>query len=298
MRIAITGASGLVGTRLTTALRARGDEVVPFVRAAGRTGVRWDPATGDLDTAALGTVDAVVHVAGEGIANGRWTAARMARMHESRGPATERLCRALAALPVPPRVVVAASGVGIYGDRGDEELDERSTIGSGFLAELARAWEAGTAPAAAAGMRVVNLRIGLVLARHGGALPRMLLPFRLGLGGRLGSGRQWMSWLTLDDLARAILFAIDTEALRGPVVAASPGPVTNREFTRVLARALHRPAVLPVPAFALRLLFGSMAGELLLAGQRALPRALLAAGFDFADAELAAAFATVLAAKG
>jgi uncharacterized protein (TIGR01777 family) len=296
-RIAITGASGFVGRALAARLEQSGHAVVRLVRGPAHAPgcVRWQPDTGELDVRALGTVDAVVHLAGENVAGGRWTAARRAAIAASRGPATQLLARSLARLPVPPTTLVSASATGIYGDRGDECLDERSPPGHGFLAEVAKAWEAGTQPAATAGIRVVHLRIGMVLDQSGGALARMRLPFRLGLGGRLGSGRQWLSWIHRDDLVAAIAFALATASLRGPVLAVAPEPVTNREFTRALGRALHRPAFLPVPAFALRLLLGAMADELLLASQRAVPRALAAAGFRFDHPNLPDALATALA---
>ncbi len=296
MRIAITGSSGFVGTAAAADLTAAGHDVVRLVRsAATRPGTaHWDPATGALDARAMGAIDAVVHLAGENVAGGRWTAARKRAIAESRGPATERLCRALAALPRRPRVLVAASAIGIHGDRGEEELDERSAPGTGFLAEVAQAWEAGTAPAAEGGIRVVNLRLGMVLDPRGGALRRMLLPFRLGLGGRLGHGRQWVAWITLADLLGAVRFVLEREDLAGPVLAVAPAPVTNRAFTAALAAALHRPAFLPAPAFALRLAFGEMADALLLASQRARPRRLLDAGFRFAQPDLGAALRTML----
>lgn len=300
MRIAITGASGFVGTAVTADLETAGHTVVRLVRQdAPYPGcARWNPATGQLDEKALGPIDAVVHLAGENVAAGRWTADRRRAIADSRGPATERLCRALAALPTPPRVLVSASATGIYGDRGDEPLDEDSAPGQGFLADVARAWEAGTAPLADAGARVVNLRIGLVLDPRGGALARMLLPFRLGLGGRLGSGRQWVGWITLHDLVAAIRSALSLTSLRGPVLAVAPTPVTNREFTAALGHALRRPAVLPVPGFALRALFGAMASELLLASQRTTPSRLLAAGFPFAQPQLGPALLAMFARRG
>lgn len=302
-RIAVSGASGFVGRALMPALTAAGHEVVPLVRSGhgpgrdsgGGAGVRWDPATGALDGDRLDGLDAVVHLAGENIAAGRWTAARKQRIRDSRGPATLRLCQALARLPRPPRVLLAASAVGIYGDRGDEELDAQSAPGRGFLAEVAMEWEAGTAPLEQHGTRVVHLRIGMVLARGGGALGRMLLPFRLGLGGPLGSGRQWVSWIARPDLVAAIRFLLACDAARGAVECVAPEPVRSRDFARALGRALHRPAVLPVPAFALRLLFGEMADALLLSGQRVLPRRLQALGFQLATPRLDAALAAVLA---
>jgi uncharacterized protein (TIGR01777 family) len=295
-RIAITGASGFVGSHLQRHLAAAGRDVVPLVRAAANgsgRGLSWDPATGALGTD-LGAVDAVVHLAGENIAGGRWTTARKRAIADSRGPATERLCRTLAALPVRPRVLVSASATGIYGDRGDEPLDERSAPGTGFLADVARAWELATRPAADAGIRVVNLRIALVLDRDGGALPRMARPFRLGVGGRLGTGAQWMPWITRRDLVRAIGFVLDAPDLHGPVLACTPHPVTNRELTATLARVLRRPAVLAVPAFALRLLLGEMADALLLASQRATATAQPRAGFGYEHPELHGALTAVL----
>ena len=290
MRIAISGASGFVGSAVEADLRGAGHDVVPLVR-----GDNWQPDTGALDATALGAVDAVLHLAGENVAGGRWTDERKARIADSRGPVTERLSRALATLPQPPRVLVAASATGIYGDRGEAELDERSPGGDGFLADVARAWEAGTAPARAAGMRVVNLRIGMVLDPAGGALQRMLPPFRFGVGGRLGNGRQWVSWITRRDLVRAIRFALERDELRGPVLAVAPEPVRNAAFTQALARALRRPAFLPVPAFALRVLFGEMADALLLASQRCRPQELCQAGFRFEHPAIGPALQQLLA---
>lgn len=291
MRIAITGASGFVGGALTASLRAAGHTVVPLVRSPSPPpgSSRWDPRGGALDEPTLGRIDAVVHLAGENVAGGRWNRRRKQRIRDSRGPATAALCEALLRLPAPPKVLVSASATGIYGDRGDELLDERSAPGTGFLADLARDWERATNTASDAGIRVVNLRIGMVLDPGGGALGKMLLPFQLGLGGRLGSGRQWISWITRRDLVRAIEFALATETLRGPALAVSPNPVTNREFTAALGAALHRPTWFPVPAFALRLMLGEMADALLLSSQRCRPKALTKSGFTLADPELPAA---------
>lgn len=296
MRIAITGASGFVGQAVAVALRAGSHDLVRLVRRPdGRPdSATWDPATGALDAKNLGAIDAVIHLAGENIAAGRWKASRKNAMAESRGPATERLCRTLLTLPQRPRVLVSASATGIYGDRGDEVLDEQSAPGTGFLADVAQAWEAATAKARDAGMRVVTLRIGMVLDPAGGALSRMRLPFRLGLGGRLGHGRQWISWITRRDLVRAIEFVLQREDLSGPVLAVAPEPVTNRDFTRALGRALSRPTFVPAPAFLLRLLFGEMADALLLASQRAVPRRLPASGFAFADPQLGPALQSML----
>lgn len=297
MNIVITGASGFVGSALAVHLRAAGHRVLAAVRKPdpGPNTIHWDTATGMLAHSNLPAIDAVVHLAGANVAGGRWTAARRQAIVDSRGPVTERLCRALLQLKPRPRVFISGSATGIYGNRGDERLDEGSSTGRGFLADVARAWETATAPAAAAGIRVVNLRIGMVLDPAGGALGRMLLPFRLCLGGRLGSGAQWLSWITRHDLVRAIAFALAADDLAGPVLAVAPQPVTNREFTRALGAVLRRPTVLPVPAFALRLLFGRMADELLLSSQRATPERLLAAGFAFEQGTLPDALRALLA---
>ena len=292
MHIAITGSTGLVGTAVAARVRADGHSVVRLVRSrtdAADT-ARWDPSSGEVDLGALGDVDAVIHLAGENVAGGRWTAARKRRIHESRGPATARLCETLAAMPRPPKILISASATGIYGSRGDEELDEDSPVDTqgDFLAQVAREWEAGTAPLEAAGARVVKLRIGIVLARHGGALAKMLLPFRLGLGGRLGDGKHWMSWISLHDLTRVVAHALEDDEMSGPVLAVAPKPVTNADYTRALGACLGRPTIFPVPRLGLRLMFGEFA-EVLLSSQRARPSSLLAAGFTFEHAELPAA---------
>ncbi|MCA8964360.1 MAG: TIGR01777 family protein [Planctomycetes bacterium] len=300
MRIAITGASGFVGGALTAQLRAQGIAVVPLVRTANppEGSSTWDPRGGSLDERHLGAVDAVVHLAGENVAGGRWSRARKQRIRDSRGPATAALCQGLLRLQQPPKVLVCASATGIYGDRGEELLDEGSAPGEGFLPEVARDWEAATRAASDAGIRVVNLRIGMVLDPTGGALGKMLLPFKLGLGGRLGNGRQWISWITRNDLVRAIEFALLTETLRGPALATTPRPVTNREFTAALGAALRRPTWFPAPATALRLLLGEMADALLLSSQRCRPGALTAAGFKFEQPEVREALVGMLGRDG
>jgi uncharacterized protein (TIGR01777 family) len=292
--LAVTGATGLLGTALRASLPAD-FRVTPLVRRAPTADeVRWDPAT-PADLSPLGPVDAVVHLAGENLAAGRWTDARKAAILTSRRDATASLVASLLRLPRPPKTFISASAVGIYGDRGDETLTESSAPGSGFLAEVARAWEEACAPAAAAGIRVLNFRFGVVLTPDGGALSRMLPPFRLGLGGPLGPGRQWMSWITLEDAVQAILFGVRTDPLRGPINAVAPEPVTNRDFARALGRALHRPALLPVPAAALRLIFGELADATLLSSQRAIPERLTAAGFRFRSPALPDALTHLLA---
>ena len=298
MRIAITGSTGLVGTPLVSALRTDGHEVVRLVRDSTQTSpddaAHWNPSSGAIDLAALGAVDAVIHLAGENVAGGRWTNARKQRIAQSRGPATESLCRTLASLSTPPKILISASATGIYGDRGDEELDEDSPTDSGdtFLGGVARDWEAATSPLDNNSTRIVHLRIGIVLDPSGGALARMLLPFRLGIGGRISSGNHWMSWITLHDLVRAIQHTLADASLQGPVLAVSPTPVTNRAFTRALGKALRRPTVLPAPGFALRLLFGEMA-TLLLSSQRAQPKRLVDSGFQFDHTDLESALASM-----
>jgi uncharacterized protein (TIGR01777 family) len=295
VRIAITGSSGLIGTALRGSLDADGHTVVPIVRAASGPGaVTWDPAAGRLDPADLEGLDGVVHLAGAGIGDHRWTEAYKRVVMESRRTGTHLLADALAATTDRPPVLVSGSAIGFYGDRGDEVLTETSGAGTGFLTEICREWEGGTASAAAAGIRVAHLRSGIVLDRTGGALAKLLPLFRVGLGGRMGSGRQWMSWITLTDEVEVIRFLL-THDVRGPVDATAPNPVTNATFSKELGRALHRPAVVPVPAFGPRLLLGrELADELLFASQRVLPAALTDAGYVFRHRELAPALRSVL----
>jgi uncharacterized protein (TIGR01777 family) len=284
MIIAVTGSSGLVGTAVVNLLESGGHLVRRMVRRVPRSAdheIHWDPAAGTIDAAELAAVDAVVHLAGENIAAHRWTDAFKAQLRDSRVRGTQLLCETIAGLSTRPSVLVSASAVGYYGNRGDELLAESSPPGRGFLAEVCQQWEAQTQLARDAGVRVVNLRIGVVLSANGGALAEMLTPFKLGVGGPIGSGRQYLSWITIDDLARVIEFAIHTTSLTGPVNAVAPEPVTNREFTKNLGRVLRRPTALPMPAFAARLVFGEMADELLMTSTRVQPRALTVAGFTF-----------------
>ncbi len=295
--VLITGASGLIGSALAPALEAGGARVSRLVRRPGADAraLLWDPDRGAIPRPALEGFDAVVHLAGESIAAGRWTRARRARLLESRVGPPRLLCGALAELERPPRVLVSASAIGIYGDRGSEVLTEASPPGSGFLAALARDWEQATTVAEARGIRVVHLRIAPVFAARGGMLAPLRLPFLLGLGGPLGSGRQWMSWIALEDLTAAIRHVIARDELAGAVNAAAPGAVTNAEFTRALARVLRRPAFLRVPAAALRIALGGMADEALLASARVEPRRLLEAGFSFRFPEVEPALRHALA---
>lgn len=279
MRIAISGASGMIGTALTRRLTADGHAVVGITRGARPGWIQWDPTRGALDPAALEGVEAIVHLAGRSLADGRWSAAAKREMWSSRVDAGRLLAGAAARLKMPPRVYVTGSAVGYYGDRGDEVLAETAARGAGFLAELCEAWEAATGPAARAGARVVAIRSGVVLES---LTSRLRLPFSLGLGARLGDGRQWLSWILLEDLVRLYAHALTSDALRGPVNGVAPEPVTNAGFTRGLAAALGRPAFLAAPPFALRaLLGGEMVDATVLASQRVVPAAARASGFRF-----------------
>jgi len=282
MRIAITGATGLIGTALTARLREEAHQVVPISRDVLPGGIRWDPVRERLDSRALEGIDAVVHLAGAGIGDARWSARRKQELWDSRVRATAFLARTLAALERRPHTLVSMSAVGIYGDRGDALLEEGSAPGTDFLARMGVAWERAADPARDVQIRVVHPRTGIVLTRTGGALARMLTPFRLGLGGKLASGTQWMSWIALDDAIAALQWLVARSTLEGAVNLTAPEPVTNAQFTRELAKLLGRPAFMPIPRPLLRLLFGEMADATLLASQRAVPRRLLEDGFWFA----------------
>jgi uncharacterized protein (TIGR01777 family) len=305
MRVAVTGTNGLLGGTLTATLRAAGDDVLRLVRGTASAGdtppdaVAWDPARGTIDAAALEGVDAVVHFAGAGIGDERWTDERREVLVTSRTGGTGLLAQTLAGLDRPPAVFVSASGVGYYGDRGDEILTEGSHPGSGFLANLCVAWEQAAQPAREAGIRTVVIRTGIVLTREGGALPKMLPLFRFGLGGPFGSGRQWMSWISLTDHLAAVRHLLATDGVEGPVNLTAPEPVTNKLLAKALGRALHRPALLPVPKFGPRLVLGrELADEMLFASQRARPDALQASGFAFAHPSIDEGLADALATAG
>ena len=301
MKILVTGSSGLVGTALVKALGRDGHMVCRLMRPESAANnevkdgfnVAWNPAAGELGGAGVGP-DAVVNLAGASIAEGRWTPERKAALRASRIDTTRALVEALAKMNVRPSVLVSASAIGIYGNRGDELLMEESKEGVDFLAGLAREWEAEALKAEALGIRVVLARFGIILSREGGALAKMLLPFKIGAGGRLGSGQQWMSWVTLDDVVGILRMAIEKAAVRGAVNVVAPQPVKNTEFTKVLAKALHRPALFPAPAFALRMALGEMADALLLSSQRVAPQKLQQAGYQFLHPELPAALSAIL----
>jgi len=297
MKILVSGSHGLVGSALVPALAGKGHRVVRLVRgasAAGGSEIVWDPEEGRLDSASLAGFDAVVHLAGESIAAKRWSEMQKSRIRESRVKGTRLLADALAGLAAPPRTMVSASAIGYYGNRGDEALVEESPPGKGYLPEVCQAWEAATESAARKGIRVVNLRFGVILSPAGGALAKMLFPFKMGGGGILGNGRQFMSWISLDDAVGSVLHVLETPALRGPVNAVSPHPVTNYEFTKTLGRVLKRPTIFPMPAFATRLMFGEMADALLLASTRVEPKRLLVSNYPFRHAHLDAALRHLL----
>jgi uncharacterized protein (TIGR01777 family) len=287
MKILITGSTGLVGNAICEKLGAEGHDFFSLVRREprGEREIRWNPEGGTIDSAALEGFDAVIHLAGEGIA-GRWTAAKKQRIRDSRLKGTRLLCKSLAKLARPPRVLLSASAVGFYGNRGNEILTETSAPGNTFLSKLCTEWEAAADHADQNETRVVKLRLGVVLSRKGGALQKMLLPFKLGAGGIIGNGKQYWSWVAIDDVVGAVRHALTTETLRGAVNVVAPNPVTNREFTKTLGSVLSRPTIFPMPAFAARLAFGEMADELFLASARVHPARLLESGFKFQHAEL------------
>ena len=300
MKIAIGGASGLIGRQLVDFLSGEEHEMFPLVRRPSRSDsreIQWDPARGELAAGALEQFDAVIHLGGVGIADERWSAARKSEIRASRVESTRLLAETIARLRHPPRTFLCASAIGYYGDRGDEILDESAAAGAGFLSEVCAAWENAAAPASQAGVRVVHLRTGLVLSASGGALGKMLTPFRMGMGGKLGSGRQWMSWIAMDDLTSAVGWLLNHPEISGPVNMVAPGAVTNNEFAHVLGHVLRRPTFFGVPTCAVKLAFGEMGEQLLLASQRVTPRVLQETGYKFKFEGLERALRHVLAAN-
>jgi uncharacterized protein (TIGR01777 family) len=303
MKILITGSSGLVGSALAQDLLRAGHTVCRLVRPGTTASttrapqgfdVNWNPATGELGGAAVGA-DAVVNLAGASIAEGRWTAQRKELLRSSRTETTRALVAALARMAARPRVLISASATGYYGNRGDEALTEASAPGNDFLSGITKDWEAEAVKAEALGIRVVLARFGVVLTKHGGALPQMMRPFQFGFGGKIAGGRQWMSWITLDDAIAILRLMLENEHIRGPLNVVSPQPVTNADFTKTLATALHRPALFPAPAFALRLVLGEMADALLLSSQRVLPAQLQKLNYTFLHPDLTSALQAILA---
>jgi uncharacterized protein (TIGR01777 family) len=281
MKILISGATGLVGTALSNRLQQSGHTAIQLRRGDAGGEPQWNPEAGSVELGNMNGIDAVVHLAGENIVAGRWTAARKDRIRNSRTRGTQLLSEALAESQHKPAVLISASAVGFYGDRGDETLTEASPAGSGYLSEVCQGWEDATRPAEEAGIRTVHARIGIVLSRNGGALKKMLGPFKMGAGGILGDGKQMMSWVTIGDVVSMLIFAIESTSLREAVNFVSPAAVSNREFTKALGCVLHRPTVAPMPAFAARLLFGEMADALLLSGAKVVPGKLQDAGYQF-----------------
>lgn len=297
MKIAITGSSGLVGSAIIDKLKKNGHTILRFVRNKEDLSddtLVWDPMKGIENSEKLNGVDIVINLAGENIASGRWTEAKKQRILESRIKGTETLCNALAVLEQPPKLLINASAIGYYGSQGDCIVNEEGPSGDGFLANVCKGWEAATGIAEKTGIRVVKLRIGVVLSKDGGALAKMLLPFKLGLGGVVGSGKQWMSWIALEDLVGIVQHVIEDEAIRGPVNAVTPMAVTNYEFTKTLGKVLNRPTIFPLPAFVARFMFGEMADELLLSSTRVNPTALAMTGYSFLYPDLEGAFESIL----
>jgi len=288
MKVAVTGSSGLVGGELVLALKRAGHQVVRLVRKKSNESgdAYWNPEGGEIDAAALEGIGGVIHLAGETIAGGRWNAERKRKIRESRVKGTGFLAKTLAGLKNPPKVFVCASATGYYGNRGNEVMTEENPPGDGFLANVCRDWEKAAEVAGQKGIRVCHLRLGVILSPNGGALEKMVLPFKMGLGGVVGSGRQYWSWISIDDTVGALLHCLTKESLKGAVNGVSPQPVTNREFTKVLGRVLRRPTFLPMPAFAARLAIGEMADALLLASARVEPMRLLVSGYDFVHPDL------------
>ncbi len=295
MRIVVGGASGLIGTALVKELRAQGHHVQRLVRRAQPDGdISWDPIAGKLDASQLNGADALIHLSGEGVASGRWTDTKKQAIRDSRVNSTQLLAKSLISIDNPPKTWLSASAVGWYGDRGDTWLDEDAGPGKGFLAGVCKEWEEATKPAANAGIRVANLRFSVVLSADGGAFKTMMTAFKLGAGGIIGNGKQYISWITLDDAVRAIIQALKDPNVNGPVNIASPNPVTNRELTKALGAALHRPTVFPMPAILARLAFGEMADEMFLASTRVRPKRLLDTGFNFASPTFDGALQAIL----
>ena len=295
MKVLITGSSGLIVSALTESLEANGHEVIRLLRKKlDDKSPAWDPENSVIDLGDVTGIDAVIHLAGENIAAGRWNAQKKERILSTRVKGTKLLAEFFAASDHKPRIIISASAVGIYGDRGEELVDETSEPGNGFLAGVCKQWEQATTPAVDAGIRVANVRFGMILSTSGGALKKMLGPFRMGLGGIIGNGKQYVSWVSIDDVVEMIQYIIMNDSMRGPINLVSPNAVSNREFTKTLGRVLHRPTIFPVPAFAARIAFGEMANELLLTSTRVQPTKLMDSDYKFRHAELGEALKHLL----
>ena len=295
MKVAVTGSSGLIGTSLVSFLSKKDIVVSKILRENPEDDdISWKPEDGDWNSAFTGGVDGIVHLAGESVASGKWTRKKKEKIRNSRIEGTKRLCEHILKLPTPPSVLVCASAIGYYGNRGVEFLNEGSPRGSGFLPDVCLGWEEAAESVSKAGIRVVNVRFGIVLSKDGGALAKMMTPFKIGMGGKIGSGTQYMSWIAMDDVTSAIYHTLITESLKGPVNVTAPNPVTNKEFTTTLGEVLKRPAVVPIPAFAAKLAFGEMANDLLLASTKVAPKRLSDSGYKFQYPELENALKHVL----
>ena len=295
MKVAVTGSSGLIGSSLVSFLSEKSVTVSKILRENTKDDdISWKPEDGDWDSAFTGGVDGIVHLAGENIASGKWTRKKKEKIRNSRIEGTTRLCEHILKLPTPPSVLVCASAIGYYGNRGVEFLNEGSSRGSGFLPDVCLGWEEAAESVSKAGIRVVNVRFGIVLSKDGGALAKMMTPFKIGMGGKIGSGTQYMSWIAMDDVTSAIYHTLITESLKGPVNVTAPNPVTNKEFTNTLGEVLKRPAVVPIPAFAAKLAFGEMANDLLLASTNVAPKRLSDSGYEFQYPKLEPALKHVL----
>ncbi len=295
MKVAVTGSSGLIGTSLVSFLLEKNVTVSKILRENPEDDdISWKPEDGDWNSAFTGGVDGIVHLAGENIASGKWTRKKKEKIRNSRIEGTNRLCEHILKLPTPPSVLVCASAIGYYGNRGVEFLNEGSSRGSGFLPDVCLGWEEAAESVSKAGIRVVNVRFGIVLSKDGGALAKMMTPFKMGMGGKIGSGTQFMSWVAMDDVTGAIYHTLTTDSLKGPVNVTAPNPVTNKEFTNTLGEVLKRPAVVPMPAFAAKLAFGKMANDLLLASTKVAPKMLSDSGYEFQYPELENALRHIL----
>lgn len=297
MKVLISGSTGFVGSAVVAFGKQQGWDITRLVRSSGSTKenqILWSPQSGQIDKEKLENFDTVIHLAGESIAQGRWTEAKKARICDSRIQGTSLLSQTLAQLEKPPSTVISASAVGVYGNRNDSILTEQSSSGTGFLAEVGKIWEASTVPLQEKNIRVIHLRLGVILGKNGGALSKMLLPFKMGVGGIIGNGKQYMSWIMLDDVVQIISFLLQHKEIKGPVNAVSPYPVTNKEFTKTLAKVLSRPAIFPLPAFSARLIFGEMADETLLASNRVIPEVLQQSGYEFLYPDLEQALRSLI----